>query len=68
MKGDDMEEDDVQRYLADHWNPFLATRNLAELLILREEMQDVVIEYVALLRTHGMKTKLRKTWAELLSE
>ena len=61
-------ENDFRGYLADHWKPFLATRNLAELLALREEMQDVVIEYVALLRSHGMKTKLRKTWADLISE
>lgn len=42
--------------------------DIPELLKLRDELDDLLIEYVAFLRKHGMKTKLTKAWADLISE
>jgi hypothetical protein len=42
--------------------------DIPELVKLRDELHDVLIEQVAFLRKHGMKTKLRKTWVYLISE
>lgn len=59
---------DMRQQIHNGWELYINTRTLEELLVLRDEMRDVVIEYVAFLRKHGMKTKLKRTWAELISE
>ncbi len=42
--------------------------DIPELLKLSDELHDLLIEYVAFLRKHGMKTKLKRTWTDLISE
>jgi hypothetical protein len=42
--------------------------DIPELLSLRDELHELLIEYVAFLRKHGMKGKLRKAWIDLISE
>jgi CRISPR/Cas system CSM-associated protein Csm2 small subunit len=38
------------------------------LMRLSDDFHDLLIEIVALLRKNGMKTKLTKVWADLISE
>jgi hypothetical protein len=42
--------------------------DISELLRLRDELHDLLIEHVAFLRKHRMKIKLTKTWTNLISE
>jgi hypothetical protein len=42
--------------------------DIPELLKVSDELHDLLIEYVAFLRKHGMKTKLTRTWTDLISE
>lgn len=42
--------------------------DIPELLKLSEELHDLLIEHVAFLRKHGMKTRLTKAWTNLISE
>ena len=43
-------------------------RDVSELIKIEDELREIMIEIVAFLRKNGMKTKLKKTWTELISE
>lgn len=42
--------------------------DIPEIINLRDELHDLLIEHVAFLRKHGMKTKLKRTWTDLIAE